>query len=338
MTVTQESRPAVLDGDRPTLHIRCGSDIRDGLVEAGLRGAFLEVSDPVCQGPVPETGNLSAIRAAFVADRYGLAPDEARSRLEAEARGLSVAADTDRVVLWFEHDSYDQLILARVLAGFAAGRRPAVLELICLDRWPGIARFTGLGQLTPDDLGAAWDLRQTVTDAQLALGSKAWAALRQTHPRGLAEIAATGTPDLPVMAGALIRHLQELPWTGDGLSLTQRLTLRRLEQGPVRGGRLFHHLATTDEPLPFLGDLMYAVILDDLALAEQPAVSRTTDAAWPQREYALTDTGRAVLDGHCDWRACGPHDRWVGGVRLAADTPDWRWDPQAGTVTAVSDS
>ena len=327
-------KSATLDADRPTLHIRCGSDIRDGLAEAGFEGAFLEVSDPLCQGPVPETADLANTRADFIAAHYGLSPDQARSRLAGEAGGLATAADTDRVVLWFEHDSYDQLILARILAGFAGGRRPAVLELICLDRWPGIERFSGLGQLAPGDLRAAWDLRRPVTDGQLALGTAVWAALRRPDPTALADIAASGTPDLPTMAGALTRHLQELPWTGDGLSLTERLTLRRLADGPMRGGRLFHHLATTDEPLPFLGDLMYAVVLDDLATADRPAVSRTTDAPWPKADYALTDDGRALLDGRCDWRACRPRERWVGGVRLTASAEDWRWDQQSGTVTA----
>ena len=324
--------PAAIDADRPTLHIRCGSDIRDGLAEAGFAGAFLEVSDPLCQGPVPETADLTSIRADFIAAHYGLSRDQARSRLAGEAKGLAAAADTDRVVLWFEHDSYDQLILARILAGFAAGRRPAALELICLDQWSGIERFSGLGQLAPDDLRAAWDLRRPVTDGQLALGTAVWAALRRPDPTTLADIAASGTPDLPAMAGALTRHLQELPWTGDGLSLTERLTLRRLADGPMRGGRLFHHLATTDEPLPFLGDTMYAVVLDALARADRPAVSRTADAPWPKQEYALTDTGRALLDGQYDWRACRPRERWVGGVRLANDAGDWRWDP-AGSRT-----
>ncbi len=323
---------AAIDADRPTLHIRCGSDIREGLTQAGFTGAFLEVSDPICQGPVPDTRDLAAVRAAFIADRYGLTPEEARTRLDAEARGLATAAEAGRVVLWFEHDSYDQLILARILAGFATGRRPPALELICLDHWPGIDRFTGLGQLAPGDLRTAWDRRRPVTDGLLALGTRVWDALRRLDPTALGELATSGTPDLPVMAGALTRHLQELPWTGDGLSLTERLSLRRLKEGPMPGGRLFHHLATADEPLPFLGDIMHAVVLEDLAAARQPAVHRTDDAPWPRGQYALTDAGRAVLEGQRDWRTCGPRERWLGGVRLAADTPDWRWDPGSATV------
>src|SRR5690606_35105684 len=50
------------DIDRPTLHLRCGSDIRTTLRLAGFAGDFLEVSDPVCQGPVPEGHGLRRAR------------------------------------------------------------------------------------------------------------------------------------------------------------------------------------------------------------------------------------------------------------------------------------
>ena len=46
------------------LHIRCGSDIHAGLREAGVPGTFLEISDPVCQGPLTPQASESALRRA----------------------------------------------------------------------------------------------------------------------------------------------------------------------------------------------------------------------------------------------------------------------------------
>ena len=57
----------MIDDDLRTLHVRCGSDIRDTLTQAGFGGDFLEYSDPVCEGPVPDTPDLTAIRAAYLA-------------------------------------------------------------------------------------------------------------------------------------------------------------------------------------------------------------------------------------------------------------------------------
>ena len=35
------------------LHIRCGDDIRDKLVEAGIEGDYLSFADPAWLGPPP---------------------------------------------------------------------------------------------------------------------------------------------------------------------------------------------------------------------------------------------------------------------------------------------
>jgi hypothetical protein len=143
--------PVPPDGDLPTLHIRCGSDIRESLRQAGFAGDFLEYSDPICQGPVPGTPDLLQRRARYLARSCGsiMGFTEAQSLagLEAAERRLNEAHTYPRVVLWFEHDSYDQLLLARCLAHFAEGPPPAHLELICIDRHPSVERFLGLGQL-----------------------------------------------------------------------------------------------------------------------------------------------------------------------------------------------
>ncbi len=57
---------SVLDADLRTLHIRCGSDLRMPLQEAGFRGDFYEHSYPYLIGPVREgTGVPGAARAFY---------------------------------------------------------------------------------------------------------------------------------------------------------------------------------------------------------------------------------------------------------------------------------
>ncbi|MEQ8817445.1 MAG: DUF1835 domain-containing protein [Thalassobaculum sp.] len=322
---------AAPDGDRSTLHLRCGSDIRDALQLAGFAGDFLEFSDPLCQGPVPGTGDLRAARARFVSETYGLPADDVKRRQDAEAEGLTEAAGRyERVVLWFEHDSYDQLILARVLAHFAEHGRPVALELICLDRFPQIDRFIGLGQLSPVELRSLWSTRVPVPDTQLALGTEVWAALRAPDPETLHAIASAGTPELPAMAPALRRHLQELPWTTDGLSQTERLVLAALRPEPATGGRVFRTLHDETEPLPFLGDLMLWAVLAAMNRAERPPFAvdpATALEPWPHRRLVLTYDGHDVLDRRVDWLACRPPERWVGGVAIRPDADPWRWCP-----------
>jgi hypothetical protein len=328
--------PVPPDGDLPTLHIRCGSDIRETLRQAGFAGDFLEYSDPICQGPVPDTSDLLQRRARYLAQSCGsiMGFTEAQSLagLEAAERRLNEAHTYPRVVLWFEHDSYDQLLLARCLARFAEGPLPAHLELICIDRHPSVKRFLGLGQLGPPALASLWPYRTVVTPAQLELGRLVWAALRRADPSDLAAIAATGTPALPLAAPALRRHLQELPGARDGLSMTERLALRILAGEPTRIGRIFAACVQGAEPLPFLGDIGFLGAVEQMAVA-RPAVLTIEAGEKPfPRLATITETGRQVLAGQVDYLSLGPPERWVGGV--VADG-QWRWDDSTGGILRV---
>src|SRR5215469_13025038 len=116
---------SVLDRDLRTLHIRCGSDLKESLREAGFHGDYYEHSYPYLIGPVREGPDCLRQRARFIVESYGAAFDppleyEGQLRaLEDNERALHDSADYERVVLWFEHDCYDQLTLIRLLGHYA---------------------------------------------------------------------------------------------------------------------------------------------------------------------------------------------------------------------------
>jgi hypothetical protein len=327
-----EGAPAP-DGDVRTLHIRCGSDIKTTLRDAGFVGQFLEYSNPYCQGPVPHAPDLPGIRARFILDAYGpaLGLSEAGviDKLRTEEEGLARAAtDHQRVVLWFEHDSYDQLILARCLSHFAEAGAPAVLELVSINHFPGSERFIGLGQLPAEAIRMLWASRRAVDPRDLAVGHRVWTALRQPDPRDLAA-AASGAAGLPDLPRAIRRHLAELPWTRDGLSLTERLTLGLIQAESSTIGGIFQRLTRELDPLPFLGDIMFLAIVEAMTRVTRPVFEVTDDTTgldWPQRRLEITAAGRAVLAGEVDWLSLKPPERWVGGTRIEAASPHWRWD------------
>ncbi|WP_445680864.1 DUF1835 domain-containing protein [Radicibacter daui] len=332
-------KAAAPDADLRTLHLRCGSDIEGALKAAGFAGDFLEVSNPLCQGPVIADADWLQTRARFIAGAYGpvMELDEGAvfARLTAEETALAAAPDTyARLVLWFEHDSYDQLILLRVLAALCQARSLPVVELIALDRFPGTVRFDGLGQLPEEAIRLLWQGRLTVGPELLALGKAGWEALRAPSPEALAGLAATGTPALPMMARALRRHLAELPSTADGLSLTQRLILRLAAEKPRTIGQLFGALMRDAEPLPFLGDIMFAHEVRQLTVAENPPIllhPAIEGAPWRQ-SVEVTPAGLAVLAGERNALTAGLPPRWVGGVEIAAGKPVWFWDEAESRV------
>src|ERR1019366_8546509 len=81
----------------------------------------------------------------------------------------------EEVVLWFEHDLYDQLQLIQILDWFAAHDGADLpLYLICVGSYPGVPKFSGLGQLTAAQLRPLLDRRHRVKSPELAAGQAAW--------------------------------------------------------------------------------------------------------------------------------------------------------------------
>ncbi|UJB71562.1 DUF1835 domain-containing protein [Acaryochloris sp. 'Moss Beach'] len=328
------------DADCPTLHIRCGSDLEQSLQQAGFVGDYLAFTDPFCQGPVQSLTSRSEYierRAGFMASAYQMELEAVRNRLRLEYHQLQGSHRYPRIVLWFEADSYDQLSLSYLLHYFRYELGDAQkLELICIDSFPGIQCFRGLGQLPVEALPLLWSQRQSITTEQMHLCDRTWQAVTAPSPKDLWSIATSDTSKLSALAPALMRHLQEFPWVEDGLSLTERLTLTILAEGACLGQDLFQALIHERDPLPYLGDTMYWFVLQQLLdapnspLTVQPG---TLDLPWPQRLFDITPLGLALLHKQQHWRSLQTCDRWLGGVQIQPNQPCWQWNQKTQTLS-----
>ncbi|MHA1565899.1 MAG: DUF1835 domain-containing protein [Alphaproteobacteria bacterium] len=330
---------SALDGDARTLHIRCGSDIRDGLAIAGFRGDYLSFPYPFVHGPAPSIEPLSNFietGARFLASvNFVQSEDAARAGLTKDFTSLKAAPGYDHICFWFEHDAYDQLCLIFLLDWFSKpAHRPSQVDVICCTGYPGVPNFHSLGELPPEALRLLWPSRRPVTVAQYSLGQAAWQALIQPTPVALYDLVTNGSPALPTLAPAVLRQLRELPALNNGLSLTEQLALTILKQErAMTGGRLFGRYTNHYEPLVFMGDLgFYNIVLRALAAGPKPAI--TYDKASGQQEHwrnvmHLTETGTALLENRLNWLDVAPVHRWVGGVEIRAGARAWCWDEQA---------
>ncbi|RZI27034.1 DUF1835 domain-containing protein [Pseudomonas sp. 770NI] len=311
-----------------TTHWRCGNDIAHSLQLAGFKGQFRMLTDPLCMGPVRELPSeaFRAMRSTFISQAFALDSTEVVHRINDEYNQLQALNNADHSVLWCEADAYDQLFLVRALAGLE--QAPRKLELIEADRIPGVERFIGIGQLAPDVLAWLWPQRRLIDDDAVQLAKRAWSAYCDSSPLKLAELAHGNHPALPFLAPALRCQLQELPGLEDGLSLTERLSLKYItEVGPVPFGRVFAELMAKREPLPFLGDMMFHALLRPLIDGTAPLLIETeTNMEWPRRVLALTPLAQQVLDGNACWLDHASHERWVGGVCLRPRQPHWALD------------
>lgn len=308
-----------------TTHWRCGNDIAHSLRLAGFKGTFHMLSDPLCMGPVQHmpVEQYKASRSPYISLAFGIDRVDVARRLDDEYSNLERLNSDPHSVLWCEADAYDQLFLIRALAGLE--RLPAKLELIEVDRIPGVQRFIGIGQLAPDVLAWLWPQRRRIDEQTLHLARQAWSAYCAASPLTLANLAHSRHPALPFLAPALKRQLQELPGTQDGLSLTERLSLQCVQEaGAVAFGRVFAELMAKREPLPFLGDLMFHALMRPLIDSPTPLLTESgPELEWPKRLLALTPLGHSVLSAQAYWPDHSRHERWVGGVCIRPGQPHW---------------
>jgi len=322
------------DQNLTTLHIRCGSDLEKTLPAAGFTGDFLHYSDPYGQGPLNNNKHIKT-RSNFLYKAFGQyinkSLEDIQNDLEQEQKKLSESAEKyQRVVLWFEHDSFDQLILARLLDHYNQHTLPYKLELISLNHFPGTIKFIGLGQLPAEAIRLLWQDRKVVTQQQLKLGARVWEALNSASPLDLYNLIQTEEIHaLPNMKGALYRHLKELPSTKNGLSLTEQLTLEMLNEGELTAGKLFSKLTLESDPLPWLGDIMFWFILESMMQASEAVIKISVNdlnKPWQKRTLSITEKGQQVLAGNLDWLSLQPPVRWLGGIFLEPESQCWRWD------------
>ena len=329
------------------LHVTNGDSVAHSLVHVAPHGEVVAWRDALHDGPLP-TGTPAAarkVRARFLAGAgFGAAAlieADLAARDAALARGLDEA---DEVVLWFEHDLYDQLQLVEILARAAPHPRRDALRLICIDRHPAHPRFTGLGELSVAELAELWPARRPVSAAAFDAAVATDAALRAPDPRGVARRAARSDEELPFLEPALLRLLEELPSTGDGLARSEWQVLRAVEGGAATPATVFHDAQRMEEA-PFLGDSWCFRRIQELASGPTPLLATTggrrvpappplgDEAAFRAARLALTAAGRSVLDGAADRVALVPLDRWLGGTHLTAPAP-WRIDAERGELVA----
>ncbi|MDQ3949616.1 MAG: sigma-70 family RNA polymerase sigma factor [Gemmatimonadota bacterium] len=324
------------------LHVLNGDSTRGIMERSDIPGAYAVWADVLHEGPVP--GDVDDDEFRRVRTRFLTALDDWVSAEEGQAmyrawdERLASFADYDEVVLWFEHDLFDQLILIRHLDWFARrdygrggdyGRTR--LSLICIGEFPGVEGFAGLGQLSPDQLASLLGTRQRVTVRETELARAAWRAFTSSDPTSIERVLERDTSALPFLASALVRFLEEYPAVDSGLPRTERQILDGLARGLTRPVDLFLDSQKLEERI-FMGDATFWLRLERLASGPRPLVrlsGRPTGQAFPKGEIELTDDGRRVAAGEADWIALDGIDRWLGGVHLVGHEASWRWDPRA---------
>jgi hypothetical protein len=291
------------------------------LEAAGIPGDKLPWDDVLHDGPVPaglSLTELSTVRARFIADMDVDGLEAIRESFRRRDERLIASVEEDEVLLWFEHDLYDQLQVVQVLDWYAGSpRRPDRLTLIC--------RAAYVSNEAPAALRSAFESREDVTPAQLQLAQQVWATFRESTPTGLVELLSQDTSALPFVGAAIKRFLEEYPWSSDGLARAERNALQAARTRPGASARdLFAEPAVREDPA-YMGDLAFFRYVDGLRREPFPLLADEGSG------LRLSKTGEDVLNGKADRVRLRGIERWYGGVRITGGNV-WRWNPETETL------
>lgn len=336
----------VHEGGARMLHIVNGDSVGDKLKQGIVQGEVLVWREIYSAGPVftdPAAAENRQLRAEVLESALGIPAAEYVAGCGEQERRISGFREYDEVVLWFEHDLFDQSMLAYLLHWFNGQKLGNTkLSLLCIGEFPGIEPFHGLGQLTADQLGTLRGTWQKVGRKELKLGSGLWQAYTASDPRTLADFLEQHRAELAGSAlafayDAFQAHLSRLPSVENGLGIVEQTTLQAVSNGIDTPLQLFRQV--TDELHRLgMGDTEYWKFLRSLAAGKNPLLvidgaAEVTDYRqvpdFLNRSVTLTALGQQVLAGAADRVRRQGIDEWYGGLHLQDHDVPWRWDRAA---------
>lgn len=300
------------------LHVVNGDATTEKLRAAGIAGTVMTYPDVLHEGPVPPDDDVEEfleVRARVIEGFGWGTREEILELMRTQQRQLEAFEAFDEVVLWYEHDLFDQLLLVRLLAwwwNFGRARPPQL-----------VSPPDYLGAMAPEQLLEFFANRERVSGARMELADRAWRAITAAQPIALCELMDAETSVLPHLRSAIIRLLEEYPSTFNGVGRTERQVLDILAQSPLSALDLFAANARREERV-FMGDTTFFARIAGLMRARRPLVEGDLNSG----SLRLTAHGQAVQTGEADNVALNGIDKWIGGVHVT-ERNLWRWNGHA---------
>lgn len=261
---------------KQVLHITSGDIVGENLRKGGVSGEVFVWHDILYDGPRnpgwPDEDTLRA-RAVFIEEATGggLERQLVLSGLKDQYRKLETARDHDGLVLWFDACLFDQSMLVHILACMQAkGIERA--ELVCVDAFPGIERFHGLGQIPPEQLVRLLPQSRPISADQFTFAERVDRAFALQDRAEFVELSNYRDAPLPWVPAAVARWLKEQPDETTGLGLLERLALEAVCNGCEHPTEIFKYVAAHDTPPQYWGDTMLWGAVNRLATRRPPLV------------------------------------------------------------------
>jgi len=259
-----------------SLHITSGDMAGESLKKSSISGEVFVWHDILYDGPRkpgwPGEDTFHA-RARFLEEATGggLGRQQILGTLRTQYMKLMESKDYDGVILWFDACLFDQSMLCHILACMKV-KSNETAELVCVDAFPGIVPFDGLGQLLPEQLAAVYDQRRRVTKDQFGFAEGVDRAFALQDKAALVALSNYRGAPLPWVPAAVARWLQEQPDEATGLGRLEQLALDAIRSGSTTPPEIFAFAAAHDTHPQFWGDITLWAKINSLATRRPPLV------------------------------------------------------------------
>jgi len=329
-----------------TLHILNGAATTALLNQTNLSGDRLTWREALAAGPAPSGLQITDwinMRAAYLAESSNRTFSACKQDLTQMYHTLSTVSNYREVTLWFEFDLFCQVNLIYILYRLFKMELPETkLSLICINTFPGIKNFRGLGQLAPEQFVSLFDKRQLMNEVVLQKGAAAWEAYSAPAPSAIEKFLQQNLPDLPFLSDALKAHLERFPSTYNGLGRLENSILELIAGGIDEFPPLFAMIGELDNLYGF-GDLQIWETVMFLSRQKKPVIQIQRNVADNESDlmqemmsasFQLTDFGKEVYAGKADFLEQNSIDYWIGGMHLQNNNV-WRWDEKAKKLLKI---
>ncbi|PTX60717.1 uncharacterized protein DUF1835 [Melghirimyces profundicolus] len=292
----------IVNGDVP------GERLRDCAPLKGEVFVWREMYDFGPFSPQWEEGVSLEDRAAFFEDRIGIPAEQLEMVTRYQEQRLERIPESSRVVLWFEPDRYDQMMLIYLL------KRMDRLGLENVD-WVDLPEGKSLSN---EDLVRLYEDRLPLEKRHMEQAVSAWNAYISTDPRDVERWLETEDNHLPYLFASFRRHLDYFPSAENGLNRVEELAMNRIREQAPTFGELFREVSRAREG-DGLSDVHFAALLNELGDGPFPLIRTEKgdgEADGLEGRIFLTPLGEEVLSGSEDRVRASGIDWWLGGARL----------------------
>ena len=252
-------------------------------------------------------------RALFFENKLAIPRSLFIKNCEEQDRYLDGLNRDREIVLWFEHDRFDQTMFMYLLNELTK-KEFTNISMVTIDRYPGIEHFHGLGQLTSQQLEELfYKMKQPISADQFDEAITGWKAYTSPNPIDIEKWLTTSKGKLPFLKQVLKSNLSYFPSCQTGLNDVEVLVLNFLYENPSSFWELFQYISEK-RPEDGLSDFHLASIINELVVEKKPLID--SDKPLPNYLNSKTNPKLQLTNYGLNEKRNFERNWWVGGVNL----------------------